>query len=455
MKVVAQEVMKNLLSRLEESQFFSIHTDESTDITVQQQCAIMLRFFDNTDGRVRCTFLKLEPVLKADADGLFNALDKNFTLTGPICYTNLVGLGSDGANVMLGTINSVLTRLKEKQPSLISYHCNCHIAALVANHACHVLPDYLEDLTTHIWYYFQKSPKRQHTFREFQAFVDVKPHKLLKSAQTRWLSLEACVQCLLEQYDALLSYFRSTEETLASVRKITSALENPLSKLYIMFLCDSLPLINIFNKTMQMQKPTVHFLHQEVQSFVRKLLLRFMQPSVVQSGCIRRIDIDDGSCYISLDEVFVGERARRCLTEESELATSDIRRFQETCRSFWVAAAKYAVKKLPVDSEILKNVTWLHPGIRDYSNLSQVLLLASNLPQVIKEEDKAQLREEFMDYCTSELLPDITPVLRNEIDVYWHRIGQVEDMSGKLRYPLLTRLAKSVLIIPHGNADVE
>ena len=103
MKVVAQEVMKNLLSRLEESQFFSIHTDESTDITVQQQCAIMLRFFDNTDGRVRCTFLKLEPVLKADADGLFNALDKNFTLTGPICYTNL---GSDGTNVMLGTRNS-------------------------------------------------------------------------------------------------------------------------------------------------------------------------------------------------------------------------------------------------------------------------------------------------------------------------------------------------------------
>ena len=86
---------------------------------------------------------------------------------------------------MLGTRNSVLTRLKEKQPSLISYHCNWHIAALVANHACHVLPDYLEDLTTHIWYYFQKSPKRQHTFQEFQAFVDVKPHKLLKSAQTQ------------------------------------------------------------------------------------------------------------------------------------------------------------------------------------------------------------------------------------------------------------------------------
>lgn len=184
-------------------------------------------------------------------------------------------------------------------------------------------------------------------------------------------------------------------------------------------------------------------------------MLRFMQPSVVQNSCIRSIDMDDANCLIPLDEVFVGEKARIYLTGEGELATCDIRRFQETCRSFWIAAAKYAVKKLPVDNDILKNVTWLYPGIRDYSNLSQVLLLASNLPQVIREEDKAQLREEFMDYCTSELPPDFIPVSTNEVDVYWHRIGQLEDTGGKLRYPLITRLAKSVLIIPHGNADVE
>ena len=455
LKVIAQEVIEDLLSRLEESRFFSVHSDESTDITVQQQCAIMLRFFDNNDGKVRCAFLKLEPVQKADADGLFEALNKNFTAEGPICYTNLVGMGLDGANVMLGTRNSVLTRLTAKQSSLIAFHCNCHIAALIANHACHVLPDYLEDLTTHIWYYFQKSPKRQRTFQEFQAFVDVKPHKLLKAAQTRWLSLEACVQRLLEQYDALLSYFRSTEETLASVRRITSGLENPLSKLYIMFLCDSLPIVNIFNKTMQLQKPTIHFLYQEVQSFVKKLLLRFMQPSVVQNSHIGTIDLDDASNYIALEEVFIGEKARKCLTEETHLVTSEVRSFQETCRNFWVAAAKYAVKKLPVENDFLTNLTWLLPRVHDYNNVGKVLLTASCLPQVITEEDKAQLREEFMDYCTSELPSDFTQASTHEVDTYWHAIGQLKDTDAKVRYPLLTRLAKSVLIIPHGNADVE
>ena len=104
-KVIAQEAMQDILSRLKEFQYFSIHSDETTDITVHQQCGIMLRYFDNTEGKVRCIFFKLETVQKADAEGLFQVLDRNFTDEGCLCYANLVGMGSDGANVMLGQRN--------------------------------------------------------------------------------------------------------------------------------------------------------------------------------------------------------------------------------------------------------------------------------------------------------------------------------------------------------------
>ena len=132
--------MKEVLGRLQQSWFFSLHTDESTDITIFQQCAIMLRFFDNIDGVVRCIFFKLMPLERANAESIFIAIDQNFTPDGTVCYANLVGLGSDGANVMLDTRLSVLVQLKAKQPSLISFHCNCHLAALIANHSCKVLP---------------------------------------------------------------------------------------------------------------------------------------------------------------------------------------------------------------------------------------------------------------------------------------------------------------------------
>ena len=60
-----------------------------------------------------------------------------------------------------------------------------------------------------------------------------------------------------------------------------------------------------------------------------------------------------------------------------------------------------------------------------------------------------------MEYCTSELPLDITRVQDISIDTYWHKIGLLKDDSGQLKYSLLSKLAKSVLIVPHGNADVE
>ena len=454
-KVLAEEVMKEVICRLEQSQFFSLHTDETTDITVFQQCALMLRFFDDVEGKVRCTFLKLQPVRKADAGSLFQALDSNFSDNGAVQYANLVGLGSDGANVMLGARNSVLTRLKAKQPALVSFHCNCHLAALIANHACRAMPDYLEDVTIQLWYFFQKSPKRYRTFEEFQVFVDAKPHKLLKAGQTRWLSLEMCVNRLLEQLDALVSYFRSTDERSSSIQRISTSLEKPLTKVYLMFLSSALQVINAFNKLMQIQAPTVHFLHREVQSFVKKLLLRFMLPSVVQETQVSLIDLDDTSQYLPVEEVFVGDRARRYLDGEYDLQTNEVRIFCETCKQFWLTAAKYAVKKLPIDSDFLNSLSWLHPRTRDYSMLNQVVGISRCLPQVIKDEERAQLEEEFMDYCISDHNQEFDVTVTTAIDTYWHKIGQVTDSTGQLRHPLLARLAKAILIIPHGNADVE
>ena len=43
-----------------------------------------------------------------------------------------------------------------------------------------------------------------------------------------------------EQYKALLSYFQSTEDKQAEVRRIKIVFENPLTKAYLLFLCSAL-----------------------------------------------------------------------------------------------------------------------------------------------------------------------------------------------------------------------
>ena len=71
----------------------------------------MLRFFDNIYGVVCCIILKPMLLEREDAES-FIAIDQNFTPDGALCYTNLVGLSSDSANLMQGTQCSILVQLK-------------------------------------------------------------------------------------------------------------------------------------------------------------------------------------------------------------------------------------------------------------------------------------------------------------------------------------------------------
>lgn len=111
-----------------------------------------------------------------------------------------------------------------------------------------------------VYSYFSSSHKRIDTLKKFQAFLELKPHRLLHPAQMRWLSLLAAVDRFLEQYDALEMYFAtaaSTDRLLAS-ETIHKRLQDPLNKLFLMFLSFVLPRFNNLNKQMQSNDPQLH-----------------------------------------------------------------------------------------------------------------------------------------------------------------------------------------------------
>ena len=128
--------------------------------------------------------------------------------------------------------------------------------------------------------------------------------------------------------------------------------------------------------------------------------------------------------------------------------------FRDKIRTWWYTCSKEAIKRLPIQNRFLSNLQWLQPGLQQYSLSRQVLIAADCLPQVIKADDKSMLQEEYMDFCTSPLPSEVKAV--KEVDLYWHMVGKIKDLSAvELRYLVLTRLAKAILVIPHGNADTE
>lgn len=118
----------------------------------------------------------------------------------------------------MGNYNSVASRFYTECPGIYVFKCICHSLHLCASEACKVLPRACEDIARNVYNEFKNSAKKIHKFREFQTFLDIKTHKILRPSQTRWLSLNAIVERMIEQWEALRLYFwnqRSTVRLLA------------------------------------------------------------------------------------------------------------------------------------------------------------------------------------------------------------------------------------------------
>lgn len=234
----------------------------------------MSRFYDEEEGGIISRFWELCQIFEketnaeaATAEYLFQCITISFEKYG-LSIENVIGFGSDGCGTMMGANNSVASRFQSHCPGLEIVKCLCHSLHLCASEACKVLPRTCEDLAWNIYNLFKASAKRQFAFQKFQCFLDLKIHKMLHPFQTRWLSLEAVVSRLLEQWDALKLYFIDNRfsERLVTVEHILNALSDPLMKLFFLFLEYVLPKFTRLNAYFQSDKTVIATMFEAVSS---------------------------------------------------------------------------------------------------------------------------------------------------------------------------------------------
>ena len=94
---------------------------------------------------------------------------------------------------------------------------------------------------------------RMNIYKEYQQFCEVDSLSILKHCQTRWLSLERCVNHTLNQWEALKSYFNShaSSEKRGRVRRVAERLRDPNMKLCYYFFELYSKQLNDFNRFFQ------------------------------------------------------------------------------------------------------------------------------------------------------------------------------------------------------------
>lgn len=188
LKTFQEESEEELSSILQEKRF-SVIIDETTDLSVKKCLAILVRYTDVSNKTVRDRLLALAEVSDLTAEGILNKiLEVIQKLSIPL--ENLIGFAADNASVMMGKFKGVQARLKEVNPNIFVIGCICHSISLCSSAAARKLPNEIEDFVRDVYNYLSCSSKRLMEFKEFQEYVNLKPHKILRPCQTRWLSLE-------------------------------------------------------------------------------------------------------------------------------------------------------------------------------------------------------------------------------------------------------------------------
>jgi len=127
-KACAEEVTSVIMDEIRGKKF-SVLIDESRDVSIKEQMAVILRFV-NDEGKVMERFLGLQHVQSCTAIALKEVLVRMLS-SHNLSISMLRGQGYDGASNMRGEFNGLQKLIRDENPYAFYVHCFAHQLQLV------------------------------------------------------------------------------------------------------------------------------------------------------------------------------------------------------------------------------------------------------------------------------------------------------------------------------------
>ncbi|KAL4126233.1 hypothetical protein QTP88_010459 [Uroleucon formosanum] len=192
-------ILKKVVKEVNESGYFSVLADETTDISVVEQLTICVRYLvgSGKEKNVHESFLKFTEVASLIGENLASAIFN----------------GYDGASNMSGHIKGVRTIIRNKYPKALYVHCVAHTLNLAVSSACNIQPVRNCLGTIEKMYCFFNSPKRHQVILKAisESDLDPKVKTLKRLCATRWI----------QRYDAINDFVELFPYVVVSLEKIS------------------------------------------------------------------------------------------------------------------------------------------------------------------------------------------------------------------------------------------
>lgn len=255
-KGIAPCFLAELISDIDNSKY-SLILDEFTDVSSLKYLCIMIRYFSKKKEKIITNYLGIIKITEATAQKLFLILT-SFLKSINLELENLIAIGTDGANNMCGSQNSLCTLLKSKIHNLVLVKCVCHSFNLCASKAVECLPETIDFLVKQTYIWFSHSPLRRERYKVIYRLINdnSEPDWLMNISETRWLSRYNAVKKILEQFLELKTHFQMCDTSeKCHITKILSDLYTDKSIIvYLKALSHTLKKVNMLNLLFQRDK---------------------------------------------------------------------------------------------------------------------------------------------------------------------------------------------------------
>ena len=122
--------------------------------------------------------------------------------------------------------------------------------------------------------------------------MDLKPHKILKYVDTRWLSMEQCVKRLIERKKELIQFLREYDEKKSEKTRLSiiNRLEDSEIIVFLEFLSLFLELINTLNIYFQQKDSCISEILPKTTEFLIIMTNLVIQPEYRKCSLEEKLD---------------------------------------------------------------------------------------------------------------------------------------------------------------------
>jgi hypothetical protein len=211
--LMSKEVMFNIQSAVQASDYFVIMADECTDVSNKEQFSVTLRYIDE-QFEAHEEFVGLYHVQDISAQTLHRALVdvlQRFSLN----IKNCRGQCYDGAANMAGARNGVAKMISNEEPRAVYSHCYGHALNLAVSDVFKGIPVLRDMLDTafEITKLIKLSPKRESAFEMLQVELNHKKSvKISAFSHTRWTVRGQALKNILLNYTVLMQLWEECLE---------------------------------------------------------------------------------------------------------------------------------------------------------------------------------------------------------------------------------------------------